>query len=113
MTFYAFIQKTCIWALSLAPFAYVSLTRMPGHGPDVTGASLMAIFHCMVVLGLCMYLAEQWCTLWDIQDAEDKPRVIYLESLRPSPKMTQADIAERIANGRFAEMSLHAAGMDE
>lgn len=73
MTFYAFIQKTCIWALSLAPFAYVSITRMPGHGPHVTGASLLAIFHCMVVLGLCMYLAEQWCTLWDLQDAEDRP----------------------------------------
>jgi hypothetical protein len=73
MTFYALIQKTCIWALSLVPFAYVSFTRMHGFGPEVTMASLLAIGHCIVVLGLSMYLAQQWCTLWNMQDAEDQP----------------------------------------
>ena len=45
MTFYDFLQKTCIWVLSLVPFAIVSLAYMPAFGPNVSVGSLIAIFH--------------------------------------------------------------------
>lgn len=71
MTFYDFLQKTCIWVLSLVPFAIVSLAYMPAFGPNVSVGSLIAIFHCMSVLAGCMYLAERWMAFWRVEAAAD------------------------------------------
>lgn len=69
---YAFIQKSCIWLLSIVPFSVFSYVAMRGHGPHPTGASVLSIFYCMLVLAACMYLAEQWVQLWNLEDQEDR-----------------------------------------
>lgn len=108
----ALLQKTSIWILSLVPFVYVSWKILPGHGLDLTNASGTALGYCaaIFILGACM--ARSWCTLRNIRDAENQAPIIGMNTLKPSAPMTQADIAERIAQGRVAEMSLHSAGMD-
>ena len=95
MTFYDFLQKTCIWVLSLVPFAIVSLAYMPAFGPNVSVGSLIAIFHCMSVLAGCMYLAERWMAFWRVEAAADR----YMTAVREGKRLADAVYAHMKALG--------------
>ena len=96
----------------MVPFSYVSWKILPGHGLDLVNASVMALGYCAIILALGATMALSWCTLRNIRDAGNQAPILDLNALKPRAPMTQADIAERIAQGRVAEMSLHSAGMD-
>lgn len=44
---------------------------------------------------------------------ENEGNIIHLENLQPTNKITPEELAQRIKEGRFAEMSLHHAGLEE
>lgn len=69
---HAFIQKTCIWLLSMVPFAIISYISLKDLGPQTDWHALISIGIGASSFALSLYIGDRWCGQWNLWDQQER-----------------------------------------